>query len=225
MPHFGGQPRLIQLEGVTKSYPRTGATSPVLRVAALEIAAGERVALMGTSGSGKTTLLNIISGLVLPDGGAVRLDGVEVNALSEPQRDRLRARKVGYLFQNLHLLEGFTALENVELGVFFTGNRVDRQHARELLAAVGLEHRERHQPSELSMGQQSRVALARSLINRPRVLLADEPTGSLDQETGDAVLELLLETAAREQITVVCATHDPRIAAALDRTVRVEELG
>lgn len=215
---------MIELRNLVKTYPRSGGALPVLSVSHLQVGAGERLAIMGASGSGKTTLLNLVSGLVLPDAGTVRLDGEEIQGLSEPQRDRLRALKVGYVFQALHLLEGFTALENVELGASFTGRRVDRARARGLLDAVGLTDRAGHQPSELSLGQQSRVALARALVNHPRVLLADEPTGSLDQDTGDTVLRLLLETAAREGITVVCATHDPRVAAALDRTLRVEDL-
>ncbi|HEX9794465.1 MAG TPA: ABC transporter ATP-binding protein [Planctomycetota bacterium] len=215
---------MIRLAQVRKSFAAAEGEAPLLEIGALRIEAGECVALLGASGSGKTTLLNLVSGLVLPDAGLVEVEGVAVNALSEPLRDRFRARTIGYVFQSFHLLEGFSALENVELGAAFTGRRVEPGRAKTLLEAVGLGHRLKHQPSQLSVGQQSRVAFARALVNRPKVLLADEPTGSLDRATGATVLALLLETARAEGVTLLCATHDAGVAAALDRSIVVEEL-
>lgn len=221
---------MIRLRKVRKTFPsqqeEEGAprTKPVLAVAELDFDTGGRVALMGASGSGKTTLLNLVSGLILPDVGCVEIDGTDIAKLSESKRDRFRARNIGYVFQTFHLLDGYTAMENVELGASFVGKRSEPARADRLLDAVGLGHRLRHMPSQLSVGQQSRVALARALINTPKVLLADEPTGALDAETGTAVLDLLLGTAQEQKITLVCATHDPSVAERFDRTIRVEEL-
>lgn len=215
---------LIRLEGVEKRFDASAGAAPVLAVRALAIGRGERVALMGASGSGKTTLLNLIGGLLAADAGRVEVAGTELSALGEAGRDRFRARHVGYLFQTFHLLDGWTALENVELGAAFARHRPAPGRARELLAAVGLSERLHHWPSQLSVGQQSRVALARALINKPEVLLADEPTGALDADAGQAALRLILDTARAEGTTVVCATHDPAVAGAFERIIRVEEL-
>ena len=215
---------MIRLRDVRKSFVHAGEETPVVAVRDWSVAAGERVGLVGQSGSGKTTLLNLLSGLILPDSGSVEVAGTDIARLGEPARDRFRARNCGFMFQSFHLLDGFTALENVELGASFAGRPVDRAHAREVLAQVGLEHRLHHFPSQLSVGQQARVALARALVNHPKVLLADEPTGSLDPGTGAAVLELVLRTAADQDITVVCATHDEEVARAMGRVVHVEEL-
>lgn len=215
---------MIRLRGVRKSYGGDAAARPVLEIADWRVAAGERVALVGASGSGKTTLLNLLSGLILPDHGEVVIDGADITRLPEPARDRFRAAKCGYMFQSFHLLDGFSALENVELGASFAGHRVERGRAAALLAAVGLGERLHHRPDQLSSGQQARCALARALMNRPRVLLADEPTGSLDPAAARGVLELLIRTAEAEGTTLVCATHDLEVAAAMGRIVRVEEL-
>lgn len=213
---------MIRLAGVEKRYA-TGA-APTLSVRALAVARGERVALMGASGSGKTTLLNLVGGLLAADAGQIEVAGAELRALSEAARDRFRARHVGYLFQTFHLLDGWTARENVELGAAFAGRPAEAGRAEALLAAVGLADRAGHWPSQLSVGQQARVALARALMNKPDVLLADEPTGALDASTARTVLRLILDTARAEGSTVLCATHDPEVAAAFDRIVRVEDL-
>ena len=215
---------MIRLHHVRKSYGGSAGSGTVLEVGEWSVAAGERVALVGASGSGKTTLLNLLSGLVLPDHGQVWVDGVDIVGLPEPQRDRFRAANCGYMFQSFHLLEGFSAVENVELGASFAGHRVERGRAAELLAAVGLGERLHHRPDQLSSGQQARCALARAMMNRPKVLLADEPTGSLDPATGRSVLELLIETAEAQGTTLVCATHDLEVARTLGRIERVEEL-
>jgi putative ABC transport system ATP-binding protein len=215
---------LIQLAGVEKRYDARAGAAPTLAVRALTIAQGERVALMGASGSGKTTLLNLIGGLLAADAGRVEVAGTELTAQGEAGRDRFRALHVGYLFQTFHLLDGWTARENVELGAAFASRKPAPGRAVELLTAVGLADRMDYWPSQLSVGQQARVALARALINKPDVLLADEPTGALDADASRVALRLILDTARAEGTTVVCATHDPSVAAAFDRTIRVEDL-
>ncbi|MDP6850050.1 MAG: ABC transporter ATP-binding protein [Planctomycetota bacterium] len=214
---------MIRLSQVRKTFQREGTALPVLSVESLEITAGERVALVGASGSGKTTLLNLVSGLVLPDSGNVEIDGTDICKLSEHARDRFRAKNCGCMFQSFHLLDGFSALENVELGASFTGRKADRAHALELLDSLGLSDRAHYFPGQLSVGQQARVALARALVNHPKVVLADEPTGALDPQTADAILGTLLRIADEESITVICATHDESLASRLGRTIRVED--
>src|SRR6185503_15331563 len=145
------------------------------------LAAGAQLALRGESGSGKTTFLNLIAGILAPDSGRVMIDEAEMTALTEPRRDRLRAAKLGYIFQTFNLLQGFTVLENVMLGMSFGPRGADRAHAREILKRVGLGERLHHFPRQLSTGQQQRVAVARALVNRPKLVLADEPTGNLDR--------------------------------------------
>lgn len=215
---------MIRLQNVEKSYRSDTGVTPVLRVPSFEVAAGERVALVGASGSGKTTLLNLLSGLVRADAGQVEVAGQDLAQLGESARDRFRARSVGYMFQSFHLLDGFTALENVELGESFAGRKVDRAEARTLLEGLELGHRLDYNPSQLSIGQQARVALARALAGSPQLILADEPTGALDGGTAETILDLLLERGQALGATLVVATHDPKIAAHFDRTVAVEEL-
>lgn len=215
---------MIRLQDVEKSYRSDAGVTPVLRVPSFQVAAGERVALVGASGSGKTTLLNLLSGLVRADVGAVEVAGQDLTQLGESARDRFRARSVGYMFQSFHLLDGFTALENVELGESFAGRKVDRVEAQTLLEGLELGHRLDYSPSQLSIGQQARVALARALAGSPQLILADEPTGALDGRTAERILELLLERGQALGATLVVATHDPEIAARFDRTVAVEEV-
>jgi putative ABC transport system ATP-binding protein len=215
---------MIHLRDVQKRFGAAEGVAPVLSVRALDVARGERIALMGASGSGKTTILNLVGGLLAPDAGSVEVAGTDLTALGEAARDRFRARHVGFLFQTFHLLDGWTARENVELGASFTGRRAEAGRADALLREVGLGERLGHWPRQLSVGQQARVALARALINRPAVLLADEPTGALDATSSAAVLRLILDAARAEESTVLCATHDPQVAAAFDRIVRVEDL-
>ncbi|MDA1259363.1 MAG: ABC transporter ATP-binding protein [Planctomycetota bacterium] len=215
---------MIRLRDVQKSFGAAENAAPVLSVRSLVVARGERVALMGESGSGKTTILNLVGGLLTPDAGSVEVAGSDLATLSEAARDRFRARHVGYLFQTFHLLDGWTARENVELGASFTGRRAEAGRAEALLREVGLGERLGHWPRQLSVGQQARVALARALINKPEVLLADEPTGALDHANGATVLRTILDSARVAGSTVLCATHDPEVAAAFDRVVRVEDL-
>ena len=215
---------MIHLKDLRLSFPGSPGNQPILAVDSWSVAEGESVAILGESGSGKTTLLNVLGGLRLPDSGIVEVAKVDLAGLSEAGRDRHRARNIGILFQTHHLLEGFSARENVELGATFGGRPPDRARVDQLLSALGLKDRLGHQPSELSVGQKARVALARALINRPKVLLADEPTGSLDPARAAQVLELILDTSRKEGITVICATHDPSVGSAMDRSISMEEL-
>jgi putative ABC transport system ATP-binding protein len=215
---------MIQLRDIQKSYASGSDSGIVLGFEELCVESGGQVALIGESGSGKTTLLNLLSGLIQPDRGEISICGTDLTRLSEARRDRFRADNIGYVFQSFHLLDGYTVQENVELGSVFAKGHHDAGRAVELLEAVGLGHRLGHMPRQLSVGQQARVAFARALMNRPKLLLADEPTGALDAENGRQVLELLLGTARESGITVVCATHDMEVAAAFETTIRVEEL-
>src|SRR5688500_5983088 len=180
----------------------------IVYVPSLAIAAGEQVALRGESGSGKTTFLNLIAGILAADSGRVTIDGSEMTALSEPQRDRLRADKLGYIFQTFHLLQGYTVIENVVLGMSFGPRGADRAHAREVLTRVGLSHRLDHFPRQLSTGQQQRVAVARALANRPKLVLADEPTGNLDRKHARESLALIREVCREQQAALLLVSHD-----------------
>jgi putative ABC transport system ATP-binding protein len=168
---------VLSLRNVRKSYREAdGNKLDVIQIGQFDVGAGEQTALVGASGSGKSTLLNLIAGILLPDAGAVKVNGTDITQLPEAQRDRFRAANIGYVFQSFNLLQGFTALENVLLGQMFgAGGKGDR--AAQLLKSVGLEHRLHHKPRALSVGEQQRVAIARALVNAPPLVLADEPTG------------------------------------------------
>src|SRR5688572_29848591 len=169
---------MLAVADLTKSFlSPEGERVTIVNVPSFTIGADEQLALRGESGSGKTTFLNLIAGILAADGGRVSIDGAEMTALSEPKRDRLRAEKLGYVFQTFNLLQGYTVLENVMLGMSFGPRGADRGNAREVLGRVGLSHRLNHFPSQLSTGQQQRVAVARGLANRPKPVLSDEPTG------------------------------------------------
>ena len=209
---------LLELKELRKSYASPeGTRCEVLDVHEFQLEAAQECALEGSSGSGKTTLLHLIAGLILPDQGQVLLEGEDLCKLDEARRDRRRAEKIGYVFQAFHLLPSLTAEENVLLGML----RPDAQRARELLARVGLEHRLRHRPQQLSIGQRQRVAVARALVNRPRLLLADEPTGNLDRRSADEVLALLREVCAESAAALLLVSHDRQM---IDRFARVVPL-
>ena len=180
----------------------------IVNVPAFALAAGEQVALRGESGSGKTTFLHLIAGILAADGGKVLLDGTEMTALGEARRDRLRAEKLGYIFQTFNLLQGYTVLENVVLGMSFGPRGADRAHAREMLERVGLGHRLDHFPAQLSTGQQQRVAVARALANRPKLVLADEPTGNLDRKHAGEALTLIREVCREHGAALLLVSHD-----------------
>lgn len=180
------------------------------------LAAGEQLALRGESGSGKTTYLNLIAGILAADGGRVTIDGVEMTALNEPGRDRLRAEKLGYIFQTFNLLQGFTVLENVVLGMAFGPHGADRRQARDVLQRVGLGHRLNHYPRQLSTGQQQRVAVARALAKRPKLVLADEPTGNLDRKHAAEALALIREVCRENGAALLLVSHDVAVLSAFE---------
>lgn len=180
----------------------------IVSVPQFALAPGEQLALRGESGSGKTTFLNLIAGILAADSGRVMLDGVEMTALGEAKRDRLRAEKLGYIFQTFNLLQGYTVLENVVLGMSFGPRGADRAHAREVLGRVGLGHRLDHFPNQLSTGQQQRVAVARALANRPKLVLADEPTGNLDRKHAGEALQLIREVCREHGAALLLVSHD-----------------
>lgn len=199
---------------------------------AFEAAAGAHMALWGPSGCGKSTMLNIISGLLRPDSGTVTVDGVAIQDLSEGELDRFRGERLGFIFQTFNLLRPFTALQNVLLGMRFSDTIPEpewRGRATELLERVGLGHRINSKPKTMSVGEQQRVAIARALANKQKLVVADEPTGSLDPKTSAAVMDLLLEMCAEEEVTVLLVTHDKSIADRLperfDCTGLVREVG
>jgi ABC-type lipoprotein export system ATPase subunit len=219
-------PPLVELAAVSRAYRRDGRAVPVLRDVDLRIGLGERVAIMGRSGSGKSTLLHVLGCLDLPDAGSYRFDGLEVGDLDDGALSRLRNRALGFVFQAFHLLRGRSIVDNVALPLDYAGVPASerRQRARELLALVGLGHRLDHAPDELSGGERQRVAIARALVNRPRLLLADEPTGALDTRAQRAILELFLDLHRRLGTTLVVVTHDPEMAAAIgQRTIRLDD--
>ncbi|MEY4938442.1 MAG: hypothetical protein RIQ93_177 [Verrucomicrobiota bacterium] len=188
-----------------------GGRVQIVNVPAFALAANEQLALRGESGSGKTTFLNLIAGILAADSGRVVVDGVEMTALSEARRDRLRAEKLGYIFQTFNLLQGYTVLENVVLGMSFGPRGADRAQAREVLGRVGLGHRLDHFPWQLSTGQQQRVAVARALANRPKLVLADEPTGNLDRKHAGEALGLIREVCREHGAALLLVSHDEEV--------------
>ena len=216
---------MLQLTDVSKSYREPdGNWLPILSVPEFHMSAGEQVVLMGRSGSGKTTLLHIIAGIIRPDRGSVRVDNRDVAVLSESARDHFRAENLGYVFQTFNLLTGFSALENVVLGMAFSRRRPDATRARQLLERVGLAHRLRHRPGMLSVGEQQRVAVARALANKPKLLLADEPTANVDAAHQQQIIDLLRESCREEGIALLLVTHTPEVARQFDRVERLDEL-
>jgi putative ABC transport system ATP-binding protein len=206
-----------------------GSVVPVVDIEHFALADGEQVALVGTSGSGKTTLLHLIAGILAPDSGKILFsengaDHTDLASLSEAQRDVFRGRQIGYIFQTHHLLAGFTALENVLLGMSFTGRKSDPAWATHLLNEVGLSQRLHYKPQKLSVGQQQRVAVARALANRPKLVLADEPTGALDAANAQQVLELIRKLCTEVGASLLLVSHDPVITAQFPRVVTLSEL-
>ena len=186
---------ILEVTNIQKSFPLPGGgTVQILDVPQLKVDSGEQTVLLGQSGGGKTTLLHIIAGITTPDKGSILLDGIELTKLSEQGRDRVRAAKLGYVFQTFNLLPGFTALENVRLGMTFGNGKHDITRATRLLERVGLGDRLHYKPSQLSVGQQQRISVARALANRPRLLLADEPTANVDAANQQKIIDLIRET-------------------------------
>ena len=226
---FGKKPnmQLIELRSIYKIYHIGDLDIPVLRGVSLNVVRGELVALMGSSGSGKSTLMNILGCLDRPTSGEYWLDGQEVSRRSAEERALLRNRTVGFVFQNFNLLPRTSALENVMMPLSYAhenlSDRQARRRSADLLARVGLADRLDHLPSQLSGGQQQRVAIARSLINRPAILFADEPTGNLDSHTSAEVLQMFEQLNAEDGITIVLVTHDAAVARHARRTIRIHD--
>ena len=215
----------LEVSGLSKSYQMGGATVSVLRDLDIVVEGGEMIAIVGASGVGKSTLLHVLGGLDSTDAGTVRVDGTNLRDLSDAQVVAFRNRHVGFVFQFHHLLPEFTALENAEMPMriarMAAAERTAR--ARDLLERVGLRERLEHRPGMMSGGEQQRVAIARALVMQPAVLLADEPTGDLDEHTADTWHALLREMHRERGLTSIIATHNPRLAAACDRVLRLEE--
>ncbi len=215
---------MLSVSDVHKRYDSGGKPIHVLRGATFDVAEGEVVALMGPSGVGKSTLLHLVAGLDRPDSGVIEVGGCDVTGLRNSALDQFRRKMVGVVYQFHFLLPEFTALENVMMpAVVAGGGRGSRKRALTLLEEVGVAHRASHTPGKLSGGEQQRVAIARALMNEPRLLLADEPTGNLDEETATQAFDLLLGLKASHRLTVLMATHNVALAAACDRTVRLHE--
>lgn len=215
---------MIELKNVHKVYPMDEVSVPALRGIDLTIKPGEFVAIMGPSGSGKSTLMHLLGCLDVPSDGLVQLDSRDITKLDEDTLAQIRGKKIGFVFQTFNLIPTLTALENVELPLFFQGvPRAERRvRAAELLRKVGLDGRMHHKPAQLSGGERQRVAVARALANDPEIILADEPTGNLDSESGEAILELLAQLH-REGKTIILVTHNPEAAAYAQRIVRIRD--
>jgi putative ABC transport system ATP-binding protein len=211
----------IELRDLDLSLGRGAARVHVLRNISLDVTRGEAVGLVGPSGSGKSTLLMTMAGLERADRGSIKIDGVSLERLGEDELARFRGTRIGIVFQAFHLIPTMTALENVAAPLELAGRKDAFARAAEELAAVGLSERRAHYPAQLSGGEQQRVALARALAPKPSLLIADEPTGNLDEATGQAIIELLFELRARRGATLVLVTHDLHLAARCDRTIRL----
>ena len=216
---------MLEIRNLLKSYAEpSGNRLQILDIPQLDIAQAEQVVLRGESGGGKTTLLHIISGIVTADSGSIRLDGTELTEFSESRRDRIRADKMGYVFQTFNLLPAFTALENVRLGMTFARKKLSAERGKELLKKVGLSDRMHYLPSQLSVGQQQRVAVARALANKPRLLLADEPTANVDPSNQKRIIDLIREVCREESVAILLVTHSDEIANQFERVERLEQI-
>jgi ABC-type lipoprotein export system ATPase subunit len=218
---------LIQLRDIYKTYHLGEVEVPVLKGVSLNAAQGEFVALMGSSGSGKSTLMNILGCLDNPTAGEYWLEGHEISQFSAKEQARLRNRVIGFVFQSFNLLPRTTALENVMMPLTYTKENLSeqgkKQRAAGLLEKVGLEDRIDHQQYQLSGGEQQRVAIARSLVNHPRILLADEPTGNLDSHTSEEILQMFRQLNSADGITIILVTHDPIVAQCAQRIIRIKD--
>ncbi|MCK9485093.1 MAG: ABC transporter ATP-binding protein [Dehalococcoidia bacterium] len=223
-PHEPGAGPMVEAHEVTRAFQSGGSTVTAVDNVSLTVARGEFLAVVGRSGSGKTTLLNLIAGLDQPDAGTILVDGAEVSRFNDAQMTEFRRHQVGFVFQSFGLLPLLSAAENVDLALRIAGAGIRErgERTRELLALVGLTERADHRPYELSGGEQQRVAVARALANRPRLIIADEPTGELDSTTGAQIFALLHEVA-RAGVTIVTATHDPFVMEHVDRVLEMSD--
>ena len=218
---------LIELKDIRKTYHLGEVDLPVLKGISLKVAQGELVALMGVSGSGKSTLMNILGCLDHPTAGEYWLDGKEISGFSAKERARVRKQMIGFVFQSFNLLARTSALENVMMPLTYASEHLPeaqmKKRAAELLQRIGLGDRMDHQPSQLSGGEQQRVAIARSLVNNPRVLLADEPTGNLDSHTSEEILQMFQNLNKSEGLTIILVTHDPTVAQHAQRMIHIRD--
>jgi len=214
---------MIALDGLSMRYVAAGAEVSVLDDLSLAVARGERVAIVGPSGSGKTTLLLLLTGLEQASAGSARIDGESLDALDDDGRADLRRERIGIVFQSFHLIPSLTAAENVALPMDIAGRSGGRAAAQAMLERVGLGARVDHYPMQLSGGEQQRVAIARALVHEPSLLVADEPTGNLDERSGETIVELLFALNREAGTTLVLVTHDPALAARCDRTLHLHD--
>jgi len=214
---------MIEVKDLVKIYRMGKIEVPALRGVSFKIEPGEMVAIMGPSGSGKSTLMHLLGCLDKPTSGLYKLEGIEVSKLSDNELARIRNKKIGFVFQNFNLLPRTSALANVELPLIYSGISRRREMALEALSKVGLLERANHRPSELSGGEQQRVAIARALINKPSIILADEPTGNVDSKAGEQILEIFKELNQRDKITILIVTHDQEVAAKTRRILHLRD--
>ncbi|GHC50786.1 ABC transporter ATP-binding protein [Ulvibacter litoralis] len=215
-------PKILKINGLEKTYTSGSKKLTVLQNISFDVEKGQTFSIVGPSGSGKTTLLGICAGLDQPDAGSVELCGFDLNTLNEDERAQLRNKEVGFIFQNFQLLPTLTALENVSVPLELQGAKEAATHAKILLEKVGLKDRLHHYPSQLSGGEQQRVALARAFSNKPSILFADEPTGNLDEETGEKVIQLLFELNKDAGTTLVIISHDLDLANRTQQILRLK---
>lgn len=216
---------MLLLKDVKKSFvDPSGKRLNILDVPHFELGTGEPMVLIGPSGCGKTTLLHVIAGIRRPDSGSVEVGGLDIARLHEAGCDRFRADNIGYVFQTFNLLPGFTALENVALGLRFSRSGGDADRVRHLLDRVGLSHRTNHKPTTMSVGEQQRVAVARALASRPKLLLADEPTANVDPANKKSIIDLLIDSCREEDITLMIVTHDMSVCERFDRVDHLEDV-
>ncbi len=217
---------IVSVRNVSKDYMLGKTVVPALRDVSLEVMGGEFLSIAGPSGSGKTTLLNLVGCVDTPTGGAVEVDGRDTSKMSERALTDLRLRRIGFIFQSFNLVSVLTVAQNVEFPLLLQGGLSGKERARRvgsLLAAVGIEGYARHRPSELSGGQRQRVAVARALVTRPALVLADEPTANLDSKTGASVIDLMKEMNQKDGTTFIFSTHDPKVMSHASAIVRIED--
>ena len=216
---------ILKVSELCKSYTQGDQEVKVLTHINMEVSKGEKIAILGQSGCGKSTLLSLLGGLDNPDSGTIEVDGVQLASMSEDERSKTRSQKLGIIFQQYHLMRNLTALENVGLPLEILGTANDQQLAQDALSEVGLFHRSSHFPSEMSGGECQRVAIARALVTRPSLILADEPSGNLDQKTGEEVMSLLFHLCTEHSTTLLLVTHNRELAQRCDRILQLTEGG
>ncbi len=215
---------IVELNNLQVDYGANGQVLRILDIPAWQMSANEQVAISGPSGSGKSTLLHVITGLLTPSAGEVTVCGQNLTRLGEAERDRFRARHIGYIFQNFNLLQGYTALENVLMGMVFSSHKPSREEAAGLLAEMGLSQRLKHYPAEMSIGEQQRVAIARALAKKPDLILADEPTGSLDPKHTQAVVDKLRDACRDHGCSLLVVSHEQQVIASFEKRVAFMEM-